>query len=265
MTPAAPQPVQPAQRDFALALLDADSPVPAGLVAWNGSALAHRFAVYRNNVVAGLTDVLAEVFPVVRRLVGDEFFRAMARSYLCEHPPRSPVMAEYGADFADWLASFEPAAGLPCLADMARFERARVRACHAADAAPLPASALSAALADAATLPARRLALHPSLSVLISRHAVVSLWAAHQQPDDGAIAAVALERPEAALVLRDPDDEVLVLPVTAADAAFAQALQDGEPLGAAVAAAPGADVAGVLALLLRHRALAEARAQGDGS
>lgn len=258
----APKPELPILQAFAHALLDADRPVPRGLTAWNGSDAARRFGVYRNNVVAGLTAVLGEGYPVVRRLVGEEFFRAMARAYLREHPPRSPVMTEFGEHFADWLAGFEPAACLPYLADMARLERARVHACHAADAAPLPAPALAAALADPPGLPALRLALHPSLSVLCTAHAVVSLWAAHQHADEGAIAAVALGRPEAAVVLRDPADEVLVLPLALPDAAFARALQDGRTLGAALAEAPGADLARLLALLIGHGALVDPRAGG---
>ncbi|MBP8278840.1 MAG: putative DNA-binding domain-containing protein, partial [Propionivibrio sp.] len=40
-----------AQTTFAAALLDPDLAPPNGLIAWNGSDPARRFAVYRNNVV----------------------------------------------------------------------------------------------------------------------------------------------------------------------------------------------------------------------
>mgnify|MGYP001390820627 CR=1 FL=1 len=43
---------------FAAALLDAERAVPSGLVAWNGSDPARRFAIYRNNVVVSLVDAL---------------------------------------------------------------------------------------------------------------------------------------------------------------------------------------------------------------
>src|SRR5438477_10830507 len=41
--------------------------------------VASRIAVYRHNVRAGLADVLATAFPVVRRIVGHGFFTALAR------------------------------------------------------------------------------------------------------------------------------------------------------------------------------------------
>lgn len=258
-------PAHPAQQDFAAALLDPMRPVPPGLQAWNGADPGPRFAVYRNNVVFSLVGVLRDTFPVVRRLVGDACFDAMARLYVRCHPPASPVMTEYGDGLADWIAAFEPAAALPHLADMARLERARVRACHAADAEPLPRESLARALAAPACLPALRLHLHPSVCVLSAAHAVVSLWAAHQaeEPDcEDAIGRVTLQQPESALVLRH-DDEVLVLPLPAPDAVLVEQLQRGVGLADALAAAPGADLSTALALLIRHGALVAEPCRGD--
>lgn len=255
------------QAEFAAALLDPARPVPAGLRAWNGSDPAPRFGVHRNNVIVSLVDALADSFPVVRRLVGDEFFVAMARAYVSAHPPRSPVLAEYGDGFADWLAVFEPAATLPYLTDMARLERARVRAFHAADAAAIEPATLAAALAHPERLGAARWRLHPSLAVIRSAHAVVSLWAAHQQDGDAAIAEVDLAVPESALVLRQ-GDAALVIPVAGPVASFVQALCDRRTLADALHAAtpPGApdfDLAGALTMLMRHAALVAWAAEGD--
>jgi Putative DNA-binding domain len=75
-----------AQNVFACALLDAAHAVPATIRGAARRKADRRFAVYRNNVVAGLVDALARRFPVVCRLVGDEFFRAMARVYATARP-----------------------------------------------------------------------------------------------------------------------------------------------------------------------------------
>lgn len=259
-----------AQAGFAAALLDPARPVPAGLRTWNGSDPAARFAVYRNNVIVSLVDALADGFPVVRRLVGEAFFAAMAREYARAQPPRSPVLAEYGEGFAAWVAGFEPAAALPYLADMARLERARVRAFHAADAPPIEAATLAAALSRPESLATARPQLHPSLTLIRSPQAVVSLWAAHQQDDEAvpdAVAAVQLDTPEIALVLR-ADDAVLVIPVPASVGAFVDELLDGRPLAEAWLAgtpdgAPAFDLAGTLALLMRHGALVGWHDEGD--
>ena len=249
-----------AQQAFAAALLDPALPVPAGLVTWNGSDPGVRFAVHRNNVVVSLVAALADTFPVVRELVGDEFFTAMARLYVAEQPPRSPVLAHYGDGFADWVARFEPAATLPYLADMARLERARVCAYHAADAPVLAADAIAAHLADPACLPQARLVLHPSVSVITSPYAIVSLWAAHQ--GQGRLEDVQVDRTESALVLR-LDDDAAVLPVPADAAAFYRGLQSGQPLGVAAAGDAPFDLGASLAILIRHGALSVWHRAGD--
>jgi hypothetical protein len=229
----------PMHGDFARALLDPQLALPAGLRSWNGSDAARRFAVYRNNVVVSLVNALAETFPVVQRLVGEPFFRAMAREYVCDRPPRSAVLATYGEDFADWMVGFPPVRHLSYLPDVARLESARVQAFHAADAPALGAEDIAPLLQAPQALTAARLALHPSLQVIDSAYGVVSLWAAHQHDDDEAIATVSIETPEAAVVLRR-HDEVSVLPIDGASAAFVAALAGGRTLVEALLHAAGA-------------------------
>lgn len=241
------------QADFSAALFDADPVAPAGLRTWNGSDPAPRFAVYRNNVAMALTRALADTFPVVRQLVGDDFFAAMAGRYWREQAPRSPVLARWGDGFADWLAAFAPARSLPYLPDLARLEQARVTAWQAADATPLGEDAWRHRIADAGTLPEWRLRLHPSCRVLRSPFDVHALWAAHQQADDGP--AIDIDRPCAVLVLRDPADEVLVIGLDEPAAVFVDALGAAAPFAQALAGAPGADLVATLALLLRHGAI----------
>src|SRR5690554_3007376 len=77
---------------FHTALLDPDRALPSGLTSWNRAGCERRFAVYRNNVVTSLIDVLAGNFPVVQQLVGEAFFRAMGREFVTHNPPDMPVM-----------------------------------------------------------------------------------------------------------------------------------------------------------------------------
>jgi len=134
------------QGAFAKALLSSEAGCPPGLYSSNGADPASRFAVYRNNVQASLSNALAESYPVVRQLVGREFFNAMAALYLRDFAPASPLLNDYGQDFGDFIQGFGPAAGLPYLADMARLERLRVEAYHAADARALEPARLLAAM-----------------------------------------------------------------------------------------------------------------------
>jgi hypothetical protein len=244
------------QATFAAALLTPDLPCPAGLRAWNGSDPSARLAVHRNNVVSSLIDAVADTFPVARELVGDEFFRAMAAVFVRQHPPSSRVLAHYGSEFADFVDAFEPARTVAYLADVARLEWARVLAYHASDADPLTADMLGATMSSAEDLGALQLVCHPSISVMVSEYAIVSLWAAHQ--GDGDLSAVDPAVPESALVVR-PGLDVLVLRLPPGAARFVIALQAGEGLADAAALAAGEaadfDLPDVLALLMRHGAL----------
>ncbi|HSK41563.1 MAG TPA: DNA-binding domain-containing protein, partial [Arenibaculum sp.] len=111
------RPLAERQTGFAAALLDPGAPAPHGLVGPDGLPSARRFGIYRNNVLAGLSDVLKAAYPATCRIVGEDFFAAMARLYVLAEPPRSPRLIEYGAGFPDFIARFEPAAALPYLAD----------------------------------------------------------------------------------------------------------------------------------------------------
>lgn len=243
------------QTDWCAALLDPARTVPAGLVTWNGSDPVQRFAVYRNNVTVSLMGAIADTFPVCQALLGAARFRALARAFVRDQPPRSPVLARYGAGFADFVAASHLADDWPCLPDLARLELACLDALHAGDAKPMDPATLAAVMAGPERLPALRLRLHPSLAALDSRYAVVSIWAAHQ--GDETPANIDPEVPESAWVLRH-DRSVRVLPMAVGDVRFIAALRHGLTLGEAAAlAADGADfdLTRCLTVLLREQVL----------
>ena len=226
------------QRCFAEALLDPEQACPPGLITWNASDPARRFAVYRNNVIVSLVDALADTFAVTQDLVGEAFFRAMARVFAYTNPPTSRLLVFYGETFPDFIERFPPAASLPYLADVARLEFLRLRAYHAADVAPVRSEDIVAVLADEDKLPDLGLALHPSLAVLDSAAAVVALWAAHQ--GIGALATLVPDVPETALIVRDGLD-VEVMSIPRASGVFIAAVKRGATLGDAMAAAQSVD------------------------
>jgi len=252
------------QAGFAAALLAPNLPCPAGLRAWNDSDPTARLAVYRNNVVSSLIDAVADTFPVTQELVGEAFFRAMASVFVRQHPPRSRVLAHYGAGFAAFVDGFDPARSVPYLADVARLERAREFAYHAADADPLTAETLGVVMSSGEDLSALQLICHPSTSVVVSAYAIVSLWAAHQ--GDGDLSSLDPALPESALVVR-PGLDVLVLRLPPGAARFVIALQAGAGLAEAAALAAGAaadfDLPNALALLMGHGALITAQFSGS--
>jgi hypothetical protein len=237
------------QSGFAAALLDATRDVPIDLVGPDRAPSVKRFSVYRNNVVVSLIDALEAAYPATCRLVGEEFFRAMARAFAVCHPPASPIMLHYGEGFPDFVAQSEPARSLPYLADVARIERAWLEAYHAPEATPLSMEAL--ARIDDRLVAGMRFELHPSVRIVRSRYPALTIW--RMNVDDGVPAFVDLEAGgEDILVLR-PNAEVEVRYLPPGGAEFVGALSDGQSLASAAECAmtiPAFDLASTLAALM---------------
>ena len=151
------------QMQLRRAVLGGDTAELVAAIRGDGLDPAARLRIYRNHAFATLGAVLEGTFPVVCRLVDKRFFAYAAHEYLREHPPHSRCLVEYGADFADFLAGFEPCQDLPYLADVARFEWALNIAATVREAPPLPIEALAAIPPESAALLALR--LQPSVEL----------------------------------------------------------------------------------------------------
>ncbi|MEM6665053.1 MAG: DNA-binding domain-containing protein [Pseudomonadota bacterium] len=224
------------QAAFVTALVNPTQPAPTDIRRPSGSEQTRRFDIYRNNVTVAAIDALADTFPAVHALVGEAFFRATARAYFDEEPPRTPLLFRYGATFGDFLDGFPPAANVPYAGDVARLEYARLQAYHAADAEPVGIAVLSTVSPDA--MGAVRLARHPAVHLLSSRFPVVSLWGAsmgltsHESVD--------MRVGETALTIRPAlDVETRILPPGAYP--FFEAILEGATLEGAAEAAAIAD------------------------
>ncbi len=139
---------------------------------------AQQLALYRSSLTAGMTRALADTYPVCRRLVGENFFLALAASFIDRHASRSPDLNDYGADFADFLHDFEPVKSLPYLPDVARLEWLWQSVFSARNARPLSLAAL------ARISEARRarlvLRLLPASGLLASAFPVDRIWTVNQ-------------------------------------------------------------------------------------
>lgn len=221
---------------FVAALLDPTLAVPAGLVGPDGEPSTKRFAVYRNNIVVGLIEALQANFPAVCRIVGEEFFQAMARAYVVSQPPASPILLDYGGEFANFIAAFEPAATLPYLPDVARIERAWTEAYHALEAVPLGPEALSGIPSD--RVAEIRFTVHPSGRVVRSRFPALTIW--RMNIDDGVPNPVDFDSGgEDALIAR-PEADVEVRSMPPGGAEFLAALVNGKSLTEAAKSAMNA-------------------------
>lgn len=184
------------QRALARAVEDGDDEVADRV---RGPQAVARLAFYRASVRAQRRDALAATYPVVRRLVGDDFFAGMVQRYARSHPSRSGDLARFGDRFGDFLAQDPDALALPYLADVARLEWACHESFHAADAPLLDALALAAVAPQSQGRV--RLRLHPSVRLVESAHPIAAIREANQPGCDGTPARLA--GPDYVLVHRD--------------------------------------------------------------
>jgi hypothetical protein len=238
-------------RQFATALTDPHAPLPAGLSVSRGAMLAERFDVYRNNIASSLIDALADRFPFARAVVGDDFFRAMARDFVRQSRPSGEVLHEYGDQFPAFMAAFEPATSLPWLAELARLEVLWSQSWGAADAPAMSLESLRDIAPDA--LLAARVVVHPAVRLIRSSAPVASLWQAHQMADPDL--SVIRWQPQDVLVTR-PAAEVQVTQLSPGVACLVMELMDGGTVEAAAGQAlvdtPTFEIGPALAGLIKN-------------
>jgi Putative DNA-binding domain len=231
--------------EFSTGLLNPEFPVPS-LVK---GRVARRYNVYRNNVTVSLIGALEANFPVVRKLLGEEYFAGFARDFAQKFPPQSPLLFRYGAGFPAALEQDADLASYPYLGDVARLEMLWRESYHAADAGVLASEALASVPPEA--LFESRFLIHPATRLIQSRFAIEAIFAVHRPGCEGQISNPA--RPQSVLITR-PVYDVEVRAISPEEFELFQALKNGQTLGSALDAAvdPDADfdLAGTLALLL---------------
>lgn len=226
------------QRLFSEALFDpSDKRITAYLTAPANADVVRRFDVYRNNVFYSLTAALADLYPVVQRLVGEEFFRATATEFLRCEPVRQAAMVHFGAAFPGFLEEFEHTRRQPWLAEVARLELGRHRALHAADDQALAIEAFTRI--EPEVLPTCLLILHPSMHLFESSFPVLRIWETNQP--DAIVEQVDLDSGGEAFWILRSGMNLMMHREPLADIHFLRALQEGATLGQAAESAMAID------------------------
>jgi hypothetical protein len=223
-----------------------DSVITAYLEAATMSGSPH-MAIYRNNIYVALTKALEAIYPVIQRLVGDEFFKFAARRYIDAHPSRSGDLNRFGADLAEFLGTFEHAASLPYLPDVARLEWCCHQAYSAADDTPLDLPKLAAVPPeDYGRLCFR---LNHASRLLRSAWPIDAIWQVNQADYTGD-QSVDLASGGVSLLLQRRENRMVLMTLSEAEWGFLNTLNDRQPLNAAYECAMRADPAADLGALL---------------
>jgi hypothetical protein len=235
------------QADFSRALLGGSEQAIIDAVLGDRLAPGQRVQIYRNHLRISLREALGATFPVIQRLVGDDYFAAVARGFIERYPPRSPVLADYGAAFPAFLAEAPNAP--PYLADVARLEWALNLAFNAADHQPLAAADLAGLAPEAqAALALRPL---PSSFIVDSAFPILAIWHANQPGRDATVDLA--QGGQRVLVWREDGDSVCRA-LSDGEHELLQALFGGatfaDAVARALAAEPDLDFARLIASLL---------------
>jgi Putative DNA-binding domain len=233
-----------ADGSFSRGLLNPDADVPSVVK----GLTPKRYAVYRNNVTVSLVRAIEANFPAVRRLLGDVYFAGLAREYVQAHPPQSPLMFLFGAEFPDYLAGQDDLAEFPYLSDVARLEQQWRVSYHAADDPVLDVDAISKL--DPEQLMSVIFVPHAAFKVLQSQFALFDIFTANRGRE-AAIGDFAIAQD--VLVTR-PELDVLIHQLPHGASVFLNSLAQGLCLGEAAENAatqvPSFDLAATLALMI---------------
>ena len=227
------------QRAFGEALLSGTSTALDPHVSPNGLDAAARLRIYRNNAREGFLTALRAQYPVLARLVGEDYFRQLAQEYRERHPSPSGNLHHVGAALPQYLAARFAGGEYDYFADVARLEWAVQDAFVAADHAPLDRGRL--AQIDPARYADLSFALHPAARLVFSAYPVLTIWRANQVGADAQQRIDLDAGAEQVLVTRTAEDvelaqidacEFAFLSQCAAGASFADAVASASEVGA---------------------------------
>lgn len=218
-------------------------------------------AIYRNTSFKGAIDALADNYPTIVMILGGDVFVALASDFVGDIPPDSPVLAAYGAGFADWLEAQPIAQALPYLSGVAQIDRLRTESHLAAEGDLLDPADLAGVSAEQWSKSAAM--LHPATRFGWFTVPAPSIWLAHLDPH---AAEIAPEWCAEGILVTRRDGAVVAQRIGAAEHRILFGLRIGETIGAAATAAaslyPHADITAAFRDILAAGALSALKIKG---
>ncbi|KCZ93476.1 DNA-binding domain-containing protein [Hyphomonas johnsonii] len=207
-----------------------------------------RANVYRNSGILACVEALRSNYSRLARMMGDEFFGAMARAYVASKPPSVRSLVGYGASLPPFLAAADSQHGLPWLSNLALLDRAWLAAHLASDARPLSADSVARHGPDA--LMHTLIDLSPSARLVETDWGLTALWSALDAGNAPSRETPIPQRTEYVLFWR-PDGEVRMRQLSHGEYTFLQSLARGHAIGAAcemaLSAQPDIDLSSLIA------------------
>lgn len=213
------------------AVLDDEADLAAPLIASRGIAARTTLGIYANTVRCNFNESLIAGFPVIRRLVGEDYFRQVAHGFHARHPSLSGDLQFAGAMFAQYLAQAHVADDYRYLGEVARLEWLIQETLLAGDHAPFDLEKLQSAAA--ATYDQLAFRLHPSVRLFASEFPCVAIWEANVGDAEPPVLDLGTG-PDRALLIRDRG-QLVFHRLSSGELKFLEALCAEEPFEAAIA------------------------------
>ena len=226
---------------------------PAGRAAATARA-ALQLGVYANTLRSNFEAALRSTYPAILRLVGEEYFRQVARGFQRRRPSLSGDLNQAGEHFPAYLAGLHAADDFRYLGDVARLEWLIQEALLAAEHAPLDLQKMAGVAPSA--YDGLRFELHPSLRLFASPYPALRIWKANVGEAEPGIIDLG-DGPVCLMVMRHRA-RLQFENLSAGEYRLLAELQRGMPFAAAIDAAAACDERFEATLALQRFVAAEA-------
>lgn len=140
---------------------------PAGKLSLEGA-----FAVYQRGYIARLTEALGDTFESVWKVLGDEIFFDVCRTFIMANPSQAYNLSDYSVKFIDFLMSQSASVEFPFLSDLAHLGWLHKEVFHRPQETGLQGAALMALIEDHQ----RHATLVESFGLLTSDFCLFDIW-----------------------------------------------------------------------------------------
>ena len=197
---------------------------------------ARHVCIYQNNVMAHLLQTLKDTYPLIMKLVGEDFFHVMAKEYIRRYPARSSNLHDFGEYVCDFIAEYEPVKNLIYLAEVAQFEWASHTVFFAADCGTLDINFLEKLSAD--KYDQLHFSLHPASQLIKFHYPMLRIIDLCKDEIEGTID---INEGGINLLIIRRDIDISLVTLATDDFTFLTALSENKSLLAAVEAATEID------------------------
>ncbi len=232
---------------------------PDGLLGFTDADTNLAFlSVYRNGYFKTCADSLAASYPVVSSLVGEDYFRGLARAYVEAYPPNNGTLVGYGNHFAGFLRQRLDDHGLDYLPDAAAIDAAWLASFFADEVTALTATDVESMSAEGVDVSTLRVTLTPSTQIVSLKNDVVDTWI--QIREQGELTSkISIRQADCSAMIWRLHGQIHIRALEPDESAFLSALAGVTTLESAANSAyqadPSFDLATTFAALLQNQVL----------